>query len=134
MRSRIPPIPSSEITSKSLYLNRRAFLQTAAGTVAAAGAGILGSEAVLSAATPAPHGRKLEYVHTKPGAFSTDEKANTWEQITTYNNYYEFGADKDQPSMFAGQLKTQPWTVIVDGECNKKATYALDDVLKGETL
>src|SRR5690348_1743420 len=98
MRSRIPRIPSSEITSKSLYLNRRAFLQATAGTVAAAGVGVLGSEASLSAATPAPHGRKLEYVHATPGAFNTDEKLNTWEQITTYNNYYEFGADKDQPS------------------------------------
>jgi methionine sulfoxide reductase catalytic subunit len=65
---------------------------------------------------------------------SADEKPNTWEQITTYNNYYEFGADKDQPSAFAGQLKTEPWTVVVDGECNKKATYNLEDILKGQTL
>src|SRR5581483_981341 len=134
MRNRIPRIPSSEITSQSLYVNRREFLRTTAGTAVAGAAGLLGAEALLHAATPAPHGRKLEYVHAKPGGFSTDEKQNTWEQITTYNNYYEFGVDKDQPSMLAGQLKTQPWTVAVDGECNKKANYALDDVLKSAPL
>jgi methionine sulfoxide reductase catalytic subunit len=127
-----PDIRSSEITDKSLYLNRRAFIRAAAGTAAAAAAGVIGSEALLDAATPAPHGRKLDNV--KKSAFSTDEKPNTWEQITTYNNYYEFGADKDQPSVFARQLKTEPWTIVVDGECNKKATYTLEDVLKGEAL
>jgi methionine sulfoxide reductase catalytic subunit len=123
---------SSEITAKSLYLNRRAFIRAAAGTAAAAAAGAIGGETFLAAATPAPHGRKLENVRKSP--LSTDEKLNTWEQITTYNNYYEFGVDKDQPSAFAGQLKTDPWSVVVDGECNKKATYGLEDVLKGETL
>jgi len=125
-----PPsdVRSSEITAKSLYLNRREFLRAAAGTAAAAAAGGI----VVSAATAAPHGRKLENLKKSP--LSTDEKPNTWEQITTYNNYYEFGVDKDQPAAFAGQLKTDPWTIVVDGECNKKATYNLEDVLKGETL
>jgi sulfoxide reductase catalytic subunit YedY len=131
--SRRPDVRSSEITDKSLYLNRRAFIRATAGTAAAAAAGIVGAEAFLDAAgTPAPHGRKLDDV--KKSAFSTDEKPNTWEQITTYNNYYEFGVDKDQPSNFARQLKTAPWSIAVDGECNKKATYTLEDVLKGETL
>src|SRR5207247_6617934 len=65
---------------------------------------------------------------------STDEKPNTWEQITTYNNYYEFGTKKDQPSLFADTLKPEPWSVAVEGECNKKAVYHLEDVLKGQTL
>ena len=125
-------IRSSEITAKALYLNRREFIRAAASTTAAAAAGVIGAEAWLCAATPAPHGRRLDNV--KKSAFSTDERPNTWEQITTYNNYYEFGVDKDQPSRYAAALKTEPWTVAVDGECNRKATYALDDVLKGETL
>jgi methionine sulfoxide reductase catalytic subunit len=125
-------VRSSEITPKSLYLNRRDFIRAAAGTAAAAAAGVIGGEALLSAATPAPHGRKIENLKKSP--LSTDEKPNTWEQITTYNNYYEFGVDKDQPSAFAGQLKTDPWSIVVDGECNRKATYTLEDVLKGETL
>ena len=127
-----PDIRSSEITAKSLYLNRRAFIRTAAGTAAAVAAGAIGGEAFLSAATPAPHGRKLENVRKSP--LSTDEKLNTWEQITTYNNFYEFGIDKDLPSQYARQLKTDPWTLAVDGECNKKAVYHLEDVLKGVTL
>ena len=124
-------IRSSEITDKKLYLNRREFIRATTGTAAAAAAGVLGAEAFLQAA-PAPHGRKLENVQKSP--LSTDEKANSWDQITTYNNYYEFGTDKDSPSMTSGNFKTQPWTVAVDGECNKKATWNLEDILKGQTL
>ena len=125
-------IRSSEITDKKLYLNRREFIRATAGTAAAAATGVLGAEALLQAASPAPHGRKLENVKKSP--LSADEKLNTWDQITTYNNYYEFGIDKDSPSMLARNFKTEPWSVVVDGECNKKATWTLEDILKGETL
>ena len=64
----------------------------------------------------------------------TDEKPNSWEQITTYNNYYEFGADKDSPAIYANTLKTEPWKVVVEGECAKPRLYALEDILKGQTL
>jgi len=128
-------IRSSEITDRKLYLNRREFLQAAAGT-AAAGAGVLAAgETLFAAGKPAPHGRKIEV--TKPSPLSVDvakEKPNSWEQITTYNNYYEFGVDKDSPSLTAGRLKTSPWTVQIDGECNKKGNYTFEDILKGETL
>jgi len=130
-----PDIRSSEITDRKLYFNRREFMQAAAGTAAVAAAGILGTEAILQAAQPAPHGRKLENV--KPSPFSLDpsvEKSNKWEEITTYNNYYEFGIDKDSPSMKAHTLKPQPWTVAVEGECAKKAVWNLEDILKGQTL
>ncbi len=126
-------IRSSEITDQKLYLNRRDFIRAATGTaVAAAGLGIAGN-AIVEAAQPAPHGRKLENVKKSPLSVA-DEKQNTWEQITTYNNYYEFGTDKDDPAMTAGRLKPQPWTVTVDGECNKKAAWHVEDILKGETL
>jgi methionine sulfoxide reductase catalytic subunit len=125
-------IRSSEITDQKAYLNRRQFIQAATGTAAVAAAGLLGSEALLHAATPAPHGRKLENI--KKGAFSTDEKVNKWEEITTYNNYYEFGTDKDSPSITAHSLKPSPWTVLVDGECAKKGPMNFEDVIKGETL
>jgi methionine sulfoxide reductase catalytic subunit len=129
---RAAEIPSSEITDKKLYLNRREFLQAATGTAAIAAAGLMGSEAMLHAATPAPHGRKLENVKKSP--LSADEKPNKWEEITTYNNYYEFGTDKDSPSMTAHSLKPEPWTVTVDGECAKKGAMNLEDVLKGQAL
>src|SRR5436309_8242786 len=125
-------IRSSEITDKKLYLNRRDFVRTAAGTAVAAATGVLGAEAFLRAAEPAVHGRKLANVQKSP--FSTTEKLNTWEEITTYNNYYEFGTDKESPSMLSRNFKTEPWTVAVDGECNKKAAWHLEDVLKGQAL
>jgi len=125
-------IRSSEITDKKLYLNRREFIRATTGTAAAVATGVVGAEALLSAATPAPHGRKLENV--QKSAFSTDEKTNKWDDITTYNNYYEFGTDKDSPSMLARNFKTEPWTVSVEGECAKKAAWHLEDILKGQTL
>jgi sulfoxide reductase catalytic subunit YedY len=125
-------IRSSEITDKTLYLNRRDFIRATTSTAVAVAAGAIGSEALLHAAPPAPHGRKLENIKKSP--LSVDEKTNTWEQITTYNNYYEFGTDKDSPAMLSRSFKTEPWTVVVDGECNKKATWNLEDILKGQTL
>src|SRR3989442_3753938 len=129
---RPPDIRSSEITDKKLYLNRRDFVRTAAGTVVAAATGVLGAEVFLRAAEPAAHGRKLANVKKSP--FSTTEKLNTWEEITTYNNYYEFGTDKESPSMLSRNFKTEPWTVAVEGECNKKAVYHLEDILKDQVL
>jgi sulfoxide reductase catalytic subunit YedY len=129
-------IRSSEITDKKLYLNRREFLQTATGAAAAGAAVLAGASVVLEAVgQPAPHGRKLDNVRKSPLSVSAaDDKVNTWEQITTYNNYYEFGTDKDSPSEYAKSLKTEPWKVVVDGECNKPAAYNLEDILKGQTL
>jgi sulfoxide reductase catalytic subunit YedY len=125
-------IRSSEITDKKVYYNRRQFMQVAAGTAAVAAAGVTGSS-VLSAATPAPHGKKFEGIKKSPLSV-TNEKANTWDAITTYNNFYEFGIDKDLPSENARSFNTANWTVNVTGECNKKGAYHVEDLLKGETL
>jgi sulfoxide reductase catalytic subunit YedY len=125
-------IGSSEITDKKVYINRREFIRATTGTAVAAATGVLGAEAFLQAATPAPHGRKLENVKKTP--FGADEKPNKWEEITTYNNYYEFGIDKDSPAMFARNLKTEPWSVAIDGECAKKGAMPLEDILKGQAL
>jgi methionine sulfoxide reductase catalytic subunit len=128
-------IRSSEITDQKLYLNRREFLRTAAG-VAAAGAGVLAAgDSLQAAGRPAPHGRKLEGVSKSPLSLAPEqEKANSWEQITSYNNFYEFGTDKDSPSLMADRLKVDPWTVQIEGECVKKGNYPLDDILKGVAL
>jgi methionine sulfoxide reductase catalytic subunit len=128
-------IRSSEITDQRLYQSRRDFLRTAAG-VAAAGAGVASiSETLFAAGQPAPHGRKLDGVAKSPLSLTPEqEKVNSWEQITSYNNYYEFGTDKDSPSLTAGKLKTEPWTVQIEGECVKKGNYALGDILKGQAL
>ncbi len=130
-----PPadIPSSEITDKKVYLNRRQFIRTAAGTALAAGAGVIATEKLLGAQQPAPHGRKLV---TKSSPLSTKETPNTWEHITTYNNFYELepGAGNG-PSRLAKSFKpAEPWTVSVEGECAKVGKINLEDILKGETL
>src|SRR5262249_32283674 len=102
----------------------------ATAAVAATG---LGAESLLSAAPqPAAHGAKLPNVGKSQ--FSTDEKPNSWDQITTYNNYYEFGVDKDEPCQNARKFKTTPWTVKVEGEAAKKSDYHLEDIMKGMTL
>ena len=108
----------SEITPRSVYLNRRALL---AGT-----AGLLGAGALTGAsAAPLTFG---------PGSFSTDEKLTRREDVTTYNNFYEFGVGKDDPARNAGTLKTTPWTVKIDGLVNKPADYLLEDLVKPVSL
>ena len=128
-------IRSSEITDQKLDLNRRDFLRTAAG-VAAAGAGVTSvSETLFAAGQPAPHGRKLDGVAKSPLSLAPEqEKINSWEQITSYNNFYEFGTDKDSPSLTAGKFRVEPWSIIVEGECEKKGNYNLADILKGVAL
>ena len=118
---------SSEITDKRIYLNRRTFIQA---IVAASGAALLPGDA--TAQSPAAHGRKLTTVRS---ALSTTEKPNTWEHITTYNNFYEFGTDKSDPATYAPRFKpAQPWTVAIEGEVAKPGKITLEDILKGETL
>jgi sulfoxide reductase catalytic subunit YedY len=124
-------IPSSEITDKKVYLNRRQFIRAATGSAIAAG-GVLGAERWLGAQQPAAHGQKLT---TKKSPLSTTETPNTWEHITTYNNYYEFGTDKGDPAIYAKTFKPpEPFTITIDGECAKKGPMNLEDILKGVTL
>jgi sulfoxide reductase catalytic subunit YedY len=99
-------IPSFEITDKHLYMDRRTFMRSA--TALATAVAMLGADALVQAAQPASHGKKLENV--RASSYSTDERPNTWEQITSYNNYYEFGTDKEQPARLARTLVTEPWT------------------------
>jgi methionine sulfoxide reductase catalytic subunit len=124
-------IRSSEITDKSVYLNRRTFLRTVADTALAAAAGAVVTEQLLGAQQPAPHGRKLT---TKPSALSTNEVPNSWEHITTFNNFYEFGTEVHEPALYARNLKPEPWSVTIEGECARRGKLNLEDILKGETL
>ncbi len=125
----------SEVTDRKHYLNRRQFFQASAG-LAAVGVGMLATtRQTLAAGRPAPHGAQLPNVQKSPLSLTPDqEKANTWDQITSYNNFYEFGTDKDSPSLTAGRLKTSPWTVSVEGECAKKGQFPLEELVKGIAL
>jgi sulfoxide reductase catalytic subunit YedY len=128
-----PPsdLRSSEITDKKVYLNRRQFMQAVSGTALVTAAGAIAGERVVAAQQPAPHGKKLP---TVPSPLSTSETRNSWEHITTYNNFYEFGTDKNEPAIYARNFKPEPWTVSVEGECLKVGKLNFEDVIKGVTL
>lgn len=118
-------IRSSEITPEPVYRSRREFLQlTAAGAVGAVACGPLGQDLSAQAAIP----------NVKPSPLSTDERPHSWDQITTYNNFYEFGTNKSDPAAHAHRLTVKPWTVKVDGLVAKPADYALGDLIKPHQL
>jgi len=125
-----PNIRSSEITPERLYRNRRQFIQGASGAVAGAlvGGAMLGrSGGALRAQGPIDN--------LKQSPFSTDEEPNSYEDITTYNNFYEFGLDKGDPARYSHEMSIAPWSVRVEGEMNKPAAdVALDDLLRPHAL
>jgi methionine sulfoxide reductase catalytic subunit len=128
-----PDVRSSEITDKKLYLRRREFIQAAAVTAVGAAAGTMG----LGAAEAAPSWPRVKIPtlqKASSAALTTTEKPNTYQDITTYNNFYEFGTDKEDPSTNAGTLKTKPWTVKIDGLVGKPGDYQLDDLIKPYAL
>jgi sulfoxide reductase catalytic subunit YedY len=114
------PTPS-EITPRAVYLNRRELLRGAAGTVAAT---------VLPASIASA--KALNY--RKNTAFSTPEKANSLEDITTYNNFYEFGTDKADPAKNSAAFRPAPWSLKISGEAEKTGTFTLEDILKPHAL
>jgi len=124
MSSRVPRIAPSEITPPEVYFSRRALL---------AGALATGASALLPAAeAPPAQGAALSY--TANPQYSVKETPNKFAEIAGYNNFYEFGTDKDDPSHNAHTLRTRPWTVTVSGEAEVRGTFDLDDLMKGLAL
>ena len=113
-------LKSSEITPESLYMNRRGWL-AAAGALAVSA---IGREA--SAQEPQAIG--------KPYGLQADDKPTPWQDVTTYNNFYEFGTDKSGPAQNAKNFKTSPWTIAVDGLAGKPGKYLLEDFIKPSTI
>jgi sulfoxide reductase catalytic subunit YedY len=118
-----PTIPTREITDERLYLDRRAFLRASVGVAAGGVAGALLPTDEALAQTAIPNVKKS-------GLSTTGEKLNSFEDITSYNNFYEFGTDKGDPKANSGRFKPTPWTVKIDGEVGKPGDYALEDLLK----
>jgi sulfoxide reductase catalytic subunit YedY len=137
---RTPGIPASEITDERVYFRRREFIRMAgASALAAAAAPLLAcSNETVGAAAPAADtmfaAPNLPLTGYKEKAVTVDEKLNTFEEITGYNNFYEFGMNKDDPKRYSGSLKTSPWTVKIDGLCNKPSEYHIDDLIKPTEL
>jgi sulfoxide reductase catalytic subunit YedY len=123
-------IPSSEITPKKLYLNRRKFL---AGTVISGAATVAGmSLRELAAPTTVVQANtKIEGI--QKSSFSTTEKITPLKDVSNYNNYYEFSTDKYEPAKLAKDFKTRPWTVTIDGQVKKKQVLDVDTVMKMAT-
>ncbi len=118
-----PDIRPSEITSKANYVNRRAFMRVAGAASVAALFGPAGAATV-----PADVGAAIPNIGKSP--FSTTETPNSFDDITTYNNYYEFGTGKSDPHENAGDFETRPWTIEVDGEAEVTGTFDVDDFMR----
>ncbi len=127
--------PSSEITPKQLYLSRREFMKNSAltlGTAAVVGGGLtfLVGNKPPPDPLPTPPLTESLVVASSSGLYDTDEPRTSLREVTTYNNFYEFGLDKDDPARNAHTLQTRPWTISVEGEVARPQTIAIEDLLK----
>ena len=120
-------IPSSEITPKRLYLNRRKFL---AGAALLGGAAVAGRRfgGLISPALTAGANAKISGL--QKSSFSSNEKITPYNDVTNYNNYYEFSTDKYEPAGLAKNFKTRPWKVTIDGLVSKKQELDVDTIIK----
>jgi len=124
-------IKSSEITPKELYMNRRDFIKSAGAVAVSAGATFAGLD-MFGRPQQARAGEKLPNIKKSP--YSTDEKKNSFKDITSYNNFYELGIDKGDPAANAKYLITRPWSVAVEGEVKKPKTFDIDAIMKMSPL
>jgi methionine sulfoxide reductase catalytic subunit len=118
-RTRPTPIAESAITPKALYLRRREFIGAAAGGLAAAALPSIAGAAQLTVPLAA-----------KPSAYKVDGKLTSKEDVTSYNNFYEFGTGKEDPGKNAGSLNTRPWTIEVGGMVAKPQVIDIETILK----
>jgi sulfoxide reductase catalytic subunit YedY len=117
----------ADVTPKSVYLNRRQLL-SAMGIGVAGGLLVRNFSHLAFPPVKVAAGTKLNVTAKSP--FSTSEKQNSFEDVTHYNNFYEFGTDKGDPSRNATKFRTTPWTVSVEGEVKNKTKYSMDDIFK----
>jgi len=128
-------VPYSEVTPEHIYRSRRQFMQIAsAGALGAVAGTLVGNgtsplQAQAAAYPDLPAAKKTAFV-TDPAV----DPLNTFEQISTYNNYYEFGTRKSDPARYAGKLTIKPWTVKVDGLVNKPGDYGVEDLVNFNQL
>lgn len=127
----VHPVPS-EITPRAVYEGRRDFLRLMAGGGAGATLAAWAARDARAQTTTAGPGKlaKLPAVRSTVAGAVTLEKLTPYEDVTSYNNYYEFGTDKSDPVRRAGSLRTRPWTVAVEGACARPRTFGIEDLLK----
>jgi len=112
-------IRPSEITSETLFQQRRNLIKAAAGLLIGSG---LAAEPVLAASR--------DFTGLKPGPFATDEEKTSFRSITSYNNFYEFSTDKRQPAELAKDFKSRPWTIAFGGEIARPQRFDVDELIK----
>ena len=120
-------IPSSEITSKSTYMDRRKFIAGAAAAGATLATGLYSGKTTTMLETVEASTKLTGIIKSQ---FSTTEKPNTLKDITNYNNYYEFSTDKYEPNGLSKNFRTRPWTVSVEGAVGKPKKFDIDDIMK----
>jgi sulfoxide reductase catalytic subunit YedY len=113
----------SEVTPKELYVRRREFIRNA-------GLALMGAAGLLSSAEAHAQGTGAKLPGVKKGGWGQGEMLTPYDAVTTYNNFYELGIDKDDPSRNAASLKPRPWTVSIEGHVAKAGKYAFDDLVK----
>jgi len=117
-----PDIKPSEITPKAVYLDRRKFMKHSLATSV-----LLATDAMLPAWAK-------NWPDLADSKYSTKDTPNTFEEITTYNNFYEFGTGKEDPAKNAVGFDAKPWSITVEGECNNTGTFDLEDFIKPYAL
>lgn len=126
------PLKSSDITPYDTYLKRRQFI-AGAGVLTAA-AGLLGTPQAAYSLSKMPS--EVDQLTAKiiDGGFNVDREPDSWEYITTYNNFYEFGTGKRDPSKNARDFQSKPWSLRIFGECDKTGIFGLEDFIKPHAL
>jgi sulfoxide reductase catalytic subunit YedY len=120
-----------DITDRELYMSRRRFIKGIGKTAAAAAVTLLLPSYMQTAWA---RDRKIKFGDLAESPYSTHEKPNKFSEASTYNNFYEFGLDKESPARRARGFKTWPWTVTVDGHVQKPGVYDVDDLIKRHDL
>ena len=123
-----PDLRPSDVTPKALYLRRREFIQGVGGVAVATAASLVAGASTVVEAGQNPNAYRFPSVK-RGGPYDTTETINSYKDITTYNNFYEFGLDKGDPARYAHSLKPSPWSVVVDGHCAKPGKYDARDIV-----
>ena len=124
---KLPGIRPSEITAERFFHMRREVLAGALGLAA-----VTALPGTSRAGTAAPGGAALKY--TRNARYALADKPNSYEEITGYNNFYEFGTDKSDPAANAGSLRTRPWSITIAGAAGVTGTFTIEDILKPHPL
>jgi sulfoxide reductase catalytic subunit YedY len=123
-------IAPSEITPRAVFENRRRVLQAAGAAGLAVAGGALGFSRAAFGALQSPNAKAQKLAAMTNSKFVVPEPVTSYQDITTYNNFYEFGTGKSDPSQNAGTLRPHPWRISVEGEIKNPKVYDIDELLK----